>query len=156
MTDSEQIKVTDRSTLVRRVVIYAIILLSVFLLGLIPMWLKARQRGIELETVRLDLRRSQMRGALSAAATDARRGDYEPARQTMSNFFSALSMEVERGKDSALDQTQRDALRPMLAQRDEVITLLARSDPAAADRIADLYASYRKVMGNAPPVTTPH
>jgi len=30
--------------------------------------------------------------------------------------------------------------------RDEIITLLARSDPASADRLSDLYVSYRKNM----------
>jgi hypothetical protein len=72
----------------------------------------------------------------------------------MSDFFSALSSEVDRGEDSALDQAQRDAVRPLLAQRDEVITLLARSDPAAADRLSDLDASYRKATGNPAPLNT--
>ena len=30
--------------------------------------------------------------------------------------------------------------------RDELITLLARSDSAAADRLADLFVAYRKIM----------
>jgi hypothetical protein len=32
-------------------------------------------------------------------------------------------------------------------QRDDLITLLARSDPAAADRLTELYMSFRKAMG---------
>jgi hypothetical protein len=31
--------------------------------------------------------------------------------------------------------------------RDNLITLLARSDPASADRLSDLYLSYQKAMG---------
>lgn len=142
---------TERVPLWKRLGVYAIILGIGFLLGLVPMWLKARERAKELETTRVELRRSQMRSALSAAALDARRGEYEPARRAMSDFFTGLSSEVDRGEDSALDQVQRDAVRPLLVQRDEIITLLARSDPAAADRLADLDASYRKAMGNAPP-----
>ena len=147
---------SDRRTggvpLWKRLGIYAIILGIGFLLGLVPMWLKARERAKELETTRVELRRSQMRSALSAAALDARRGEYEPARRSMSDFFTGLSSEVDRGEDSVLDQVQRDAVRPLLTQRDEIITLLARSDPAAADRLADLDASYRKAMGSTPPV----
>ena len=153
LTDTE--RRTGSTPLLKRVVIYAVILGAVFLLGLVPMWLKARKRAAELETTRVELRRSQMRSALSAAALDARRGDYEPARKSMSDFFTVLSSEVERGEASALDQTQREAVRPFLSQRDEIITLLARNDPAAADRLAALDASYRKATGNAQPLSTP-
>jgi hypothetical protein len=38
-------------------------------------------------------------------------------------------------------------VQPLFAGRDEVITLLARSDPAAADRLSDLFAAYRKAVG---------
>lgn len=153
LTDSE--RRTWGSTLWKRVIAYVLILVTVFLLGLVPMWLRARQRGKELDATRVELRRSQMRSALSAAALDARRGDYEPARKAMSDFFTALSKELEHSENSALDQTQRDAVRPLLSQRDEIITLLARSDPAAADRLADLDASYRKAMGSAQPFSSP-
>jgi hypothetical protein len=44
-------------------------------------------------------------------------------------------------------QQQRDALLPLLAPRDELITLLARSDPASADRLSNLYVVVRKVLG---------
>lgn len=96
-----------------------------------------------------------MRSALSAAALDARRGEYEPARKATSDFFTTLSSELDRVEDPALDQTQKDAVRPLLGQRDELITLLARSDPAAADRLSNLDATYRKATENAQPVSTP-
>lgn len=137
----------------KRLLVYAGILVIGFLLGIVPMWLTARQRSKELETTRAELRRSQMRSALSAAAVDARRGDYEPARKAMSDFFMALGTELDSGEGSALDQTQRDAARPLLAKRDEIITLLARSDPAAADRLSDLDSAYRKATENTPPPT---
>lgn len=133
----------------KRLGIFALIFVIGFLLGVVPMLLSARQTAKELETTRAELRRSQMRSALSAAANDARRGDYEPARKSMSDFFTALSRELDRGEDSALDQAQQGAVRPLLTQRDELITLLARSDPAAADRLSNLDAAYRKATGNA-------
>jgi hypothetical protein len=135
----------------KRLLVYLLILVIGFVLGIVPMWLTAHRLAKELEATKAELQRSQMRSALSAAAVDARRGDYEPARKAMSDFFTTLSSELDRGEESALDQTQRDAVRPLLAQRDELITLLARSDPAAADRLSDLDSAYRKAMGNAPP-----
>ena len=134
----------------KRLGVYALIFVIGFLVGLLPMWLNAHRTAKQLETTQAELRRTQMRSALSAAALDARRGDYEPARKAMSDFFTALNTELDRGDDSTLNQTQRDAVRPLLTQRDELITLLARSDPAAADRLSNLDASYRKATSATP------
>lgn len=135
----------------KRLLVYAVILVIGVLLGLVPMWLNAHRIAKELEATKAELQRTQMRSALSSAAVDARRGDYEPARKAMSDFFTALSTELDRGEDSTLEQAQKEAVRPLLAQRDEIITLLARNDPAAADRLSDLDSSYRKATGNTPP-----
>jgi hypothetical protein len=39
-------------------------------------------------------------------------------------------------------------MQPLFAGRDDLITLLARSGPASADRLTDLYVSYRKIMNS--------
>lgn len=145
---------TAGNPLLKRLGVYALILVIGFLVGLVPMWLSAHRSAKALEAAQAELRRIQMRSALSAAAVDARRGDYEPARKAMSDFFSGLSTELDRGEESALDRTQQDAVRPLLVQRDEIITLLARSDPAAADRLSDLDSAYRKATGTTAPVNT--
>ena len=142
-----------RHAWLKRIAIYAVVLIAVFLIGFLPMWLRSRERGRERDSARRELRVSRMANMLSAAVIDARRGDYEPARQSASDFFTTLSTEVN-SDSSALDRAQRENVRPSLAQRDEVITLLARSDPASADRLAELYVSYRKAMGNATALNT--
>ena len=131
----------------RRVPLYAGLLLAVFLLGFVPMWLRARTADRSLVETKHRLTLATMRGSLASAAIDARRGDYEPARQSASQFFTALRAEIDKGATSDLTQPQRDAAQQLFAGRDEIITLLARSDPAAADRLSDLYAAYRNVMG---------
>jgi hypothetical protein len=35
----------------------------------------------------------------------------------------------------------------LLAQRDDLITLLARGDPASAERLAAAYVQFRKTLG---------
>ena len=134
-----------RTSLVRRVAIYAAVLIVVFLLGLVPMWLKARLCAGSLAVAghQLDLVRTQ--NALASAAVDARRGDYEPARQAASQFFNSLGAEVDKGDESQFTLAQREGMKPLFARRDEIITLLARSDPAAADKLSDLYVAYRKL-----------
>ena len=146
MSEDVRSKPIKPSPPVRRIGIYAAVLLVVFLLGFIPMWLKANERASNLAAAQRELRLLQVQNTLSSAVIDARRAEYEPARQAASNFFTLLRAEVDRASDSALTQPQRERLNPLFTERDELITLLARSDPASADRLSDLYVSYRKVM----------
>lgn len=55
-------------------------------------------------------------------------------------------MESETG---AFNAKQLAAAQPILAQRDETITLLARNDAAAVDRLTDLYFAFMQ-MKNTP------
>lgn len=73
-------------------------------------------------------------------------GNYELARQGTSDFFSNLTIEVERG--SIFNDAQVTQLRPLLQERDDTITALARSDPYSADRLTKLYNQYREAISN--------
>lgn len=147
MSDEEVQPVQYKSPpLLRRIVIYAGVLFVVFLLGFIPMWVKARQSANSLAATERQLTLVSLQSSLASAVIDARRGDYEPARQTASQFFTSLRAEIDKGDASSFTQAQRTGLQALFAGRDELITLLARSDPASADRLSDLYVAYRKVM----------
>jgi hypothetical protein len=87
-----------------------------------------------------------MQNALGAAAIDARRGDFETARLEASGFFTLLRAETSKGVGSALSQAQIAGLQSLFAQRDEIITLLARGDTASADVLSDVYVSFRKLL----------
>ena len=130
----------------RRVIVYAGLLLVVFLLGFAPMWLKSREYSNRLSEAENRLGITLIENTLASAVIDARRGDYESARQAASVFFTSLRAETDKGEDSALSPAQRDELRPLFIPRDEIITLLARGEPASADRLLELYVSYRAVM----------
>ena len=130
----------------RRVIIYAALLLIAFLLGFVPMWLTSRESSSRLSEAEHQLSLAQMQNALASAVIDARRGEYESARLAASNFFTSLWAEIDRGDASAFSLAQREGVQPLFTRRDEIITLLARSDPASADRLSDLYVSYRKIM----------
>lgn len=139
---------TGKSTpLVRRIVIYGAVLLVAFLLGLVPMWLKARQYAGSLAESDRQLFLVRMQHNLASAAIDARRGEYEPARQAASQFFTSVRAEIDEGDASDMTQAQRQGVTPLLAGRDELITMLARSDPASADRLSELYVNYRAALG---------
>ncbi len=130
----------------QRFIIYASVLLVVFLLGFVPMWLKARSATSDLVETKHQLVLVSLQSNLASAVIDARRGDYEPARQAASQFFTSLRAEIDQGDASNFTKTHKEGMQPLFAGRDEVITLLARSDPAPADRLSDFYVASRKVM----------
>jgi hypothetical protein len=116
------------------------------------MWLKASSAASQRDAARRELQLSRIQNMLASSAIDAQRGEYEPARQEASDFYTALREQLDRnGADAALTSQQRDNLQPLLKERDEMITLLARSDPAAAPRLLDAHATFRKAILSVPP-----
>ena len=148
MSTTEEQKTSQTDPRMKRIAIFAAIVVIAFLVGLVPMGLKAWSRANERDSARRELRLCKLQSLLASATVSARRGDYEPARQATSDFFSALHSQLEPASgQSDLTPQQRDALRPLMNDRDNLITLLARGDPASADRLADLYLSYQKTIG---------
>jgi hypothetical protein len=146
MSNDAQPKPAKANSLTRRVTLYAVLPLVAFLLGFVPMWLKYRECSASLSQAERQLSLARIQNALASAVINARRGDYEPARQAASDFFTSLRTETDRGNESALSQVQREGVQALFNQRDEIITLLARGDPAVLDRLSDTYVSYREIM----------
>ena len=121
-----------------------------FILGFAPMWLTARARAGERDAARQSLRVAQIENALAAAVIFARLGEYEPARVAASAFYTDLQAEVDRAA-SGFGTASRGALHEILADRDAVITILARSDGAAAERLAMTYIAYRRAAESRSP-----
>jgi len=131
----------------RRYLIYAVVLILVFLAGFVPMWLNARSCSKDLSRTERQLNAAAIENLLASAAIDAQRGDYEPARQAASSFFTSLGSEIDKEMESAYSPAQKQALPSLFDSRDEIITLLARSDPASAERLTQLYVFYRDISG---------
>ena len=146
MSEEVQPKPVKSSPVMQRILIYAGVLLVVFLLGLVPMWLRARAAGNRLAEAERNLILATIQNDVASAAIDARRAEYEPARQKVSQFFTTLQAETAKGDSSGYTRAQRDQLQKLFAGRDELVTLVARSDPASADRLTDLFVTYRKIM----------
>jgi hypothetical protein len=141
---SEPVKKTTRRML--GFILYVALLLAVFLRGFVPRWLKFRRCSCSLSDTERQLGLAKMQNSLAAAAFDAQREDYEAARVAASDFFTALRTETDKGSDSALSQGKVVGLLPLLARRDEIITLLARGDASSADLLADAYVSFRRLV----------
>lgn len=130
-----------------RRILLLVALIVVYLAGFIPTWLKLRDQTAQRQKSEQALSITRMVKDLGSAAIDARRGQYEAARLEASAFLTAARFEIDQGDKSPLNRDQRQALGPLLGSRDQLITLLARSDPAAADQLSNLYVAVRKVLG---------
>lgn len=135
-----------QNPVIRKVVIAVVALLVAFLLGFIPMWLRARDSANRLAQAQHELKRASLENTLAAAAINARRGEYEQARQAASDFYTSLRNDYDNETNSPLTAGQKQNLNPLFARRDEIITLLARNDPAAADHLSEIYFSFRQIV----------
>ena len=127
--------------------IYALILLIVFLLGFVPMWLQKREVSQNLETTQKQLYKSEIKGLLTTAIVEARRGEYESARKNTSDFYTRLRSEIDRGDESVYTKVERERINAVFANRDVIITMLAQRDPASAERLTDIYSNYQAALG---------
>ena len=145
-------------------------LIAGLLIGFVPMWVRSRRssRSLSEATGQSVLARTQnahalalaeqqltlarMQNTLASAAIDARRGDYESARQAASSFFTSLRAEANKADDSTFSPAQRAGVEPVFTRRDEIISLLARNDPAATERLSDLYVSFRETLSGQRPM----
>lgn len=132
----------------KQIALYVTLCLGFFLLGFVPMWLKAGNAMEQRDAAQREVRLGQLQSTLASALIKVERGEYEPARQLTSEFYTNLRGQVDADDTSVFTPAQREELRPLLHERDDVITLLARSDPAASERLFAIYLSYQKVSGN--------
>jgi hypothetical protein len=144
-----QPKPVNSTPLLWQVGFYMALLLVVkvaFLLGFVPMWLKFRQCARSLFETERQLSLARIHNALISAVIEVWQNNYEPARQAASDFFTFLRVETDKGDEAALSPAQRESVQLLFVQRDEIITLLAQSDPSAVGRLAELYGVYREIM----------
>jgi hypothetical protein len=154
MSNAAQVKArpakSARATtpLMMRIISYALLALVFFLLGFLPLWATGRETAAQVSRLEQALRLADLQNALSVAVIGAQQGEYEPARQAASGFYMALQAEIDRGQASVFSPAEQTALRPLFDERDDVIALLARRDPAAASRLAALYQTYHRIVAS--------
>ena len=153
MADPEN--VPQKNQRVQRIATRLTVAFAAFLLGFLPMWLTARMHERERDAAQRALSRATIEHALAAAAVHAGRGDYEAAHRMVSDFYAALLREVGRA-DQVPPGASGDALRRLLAQREELMALVARRDATAARRLADSYVDYQRASAIVPRSATGH
>ena len=121
---------------------YGICFLAGVLIALVPTGIGLVQTQRERDALQRQLRVANLEMNLASAAVMARHGDYTAARDAASRFFTDARQAVDSG-DTMLTAGQRTYLQSALADRDALITLLARGDPAGAERSTAMYVAHR-------------
>lgn len=134
----------------RIITIAAAAALVAFLLGFVPQWSRANRLSDNLEDTRLQLRTAQIENRIGAALAESLRSNYERSRQLMTTVFSDL--QGVRGQVAPAQQKEVDAI---LAQRDEIVTLLARAAPESSQRLMLIHTRYHNALSGEAPATTP-
>jgi hypothetical protein len=117
------------------------IALVAFLLGFLPQWSRANGLRDRLAESRQDLRMAHVEGQIGAALTEALRSNYERSRQLMTEVYATLQAAAP-----SLEGTQRREVEAILAQRDEMVTLLARAAPESSQRVMLIYTRYHNAF----------
>jgi hypothetical protein len=141
-------KISELNIPLRRVALFATLALGFFLLGFAPMWLKATRAIEQRDAAQRVVRLGQLQNTLAAALIEVQRGQYEPARQLTSDFYTDLRRQVDSDNGTLLTSGEREGFRSLLTERDELITLLARSDTAGQDRLFAVYSTYTKLANS--------
>ena len=126
----------------RQIRTYGIYFLAGLLIGLIPTGIRLVQTQGERDALQQQLQVANLEMNLAGAALLARHGDYTAARDAASRFFNDARQAVDAG-DDMLTAAQRASLQSALADRDALITLLARGDAAGAERSTTMYVAHR-------------
>ena len=132
----------------RRVALYATIAGGFFLLGFVPTSLKTTDAIEQRDAAQRGVRLAQLHNTLATAVINVQRGQFEPARQLTSDFYINLRRQIDSDSGSLFTASQREALTMLLSERDELVTLLARSDPSAIERLFKVYATYSRITNN--------
>src|SRR5688572_29567705 len=74
----------------RLVILYVTLSLVFFLLGFVPMWFKVNDAVEQRDAAQRQVLLTQLENRLGTAMVDVQRGEYEPARQTTSDFYTDL------------------------------------------------------------------
>lgn len=122
-----------------------LLLLVAFGAGFVPQWLAARQLRESLKTTSMELRLATLHRELGVASHEAQRNNYASAGEAASRFFNECA-QLANTEPFAGDDRTRVALLGYASQRDEVMALLAASDPTARDRLASLYLTMNGVL----------
>jgi len=122
----------------KKVIIALVVLAAVYLLGYLPSYWSARTA--EKRWAQLEQQSSLVRlhGQLGMASFEANRNNYHNAAEYSNLFFNGLKTTIDKTSDAAL----KEKLQAVSASGDQITEYLAKADPAAKEKLAQMYADF--------------
>lgn len=131
---------------------YVAILLALLLVALLVfVVMTIRSTNAQLRTYRREIQAQQLQSTLASALIDADRAEYEQARQSAGDFYSALEREFA-SDDPLLSPQQREAMVSLLARKQAVLQMLANKDPQSVGELSAAYDSCRRAIKSFQPL----
>lgn len=124
---------------VRKVALFAILALTAFLAGFMPMKKLSNELAAQLAQLQQQVDFLKLQNKLVELFLEVEQKNFGAARPISTAFFN----EARRLADSASDAEHRRRLEQILSRRDEITADLASTNPATADKLKAMYAALR-------------
>ncbi len=115
------------------------------LVGVLLQYARVERAQQQVADASAALQAARLEATLSAAVIEAQGGRFEVARQHASDFYTGLQRRLLPVTDGA----PQSELRTMLAERDSIITALARNDPASPGTLEGVLIRLRQTVHRA-------
>ena len=134
-----------------KLVLWLILLLAAFLIGLVPQYLQKEQLRAQLETdtehvksMEVELKMAELRDVCGLMLLEVLRRNYGSAQDYSTTYFEKLREAAENPENSS----RKKDLEELLGNRDSVTSALAQGDPASATQIQALFARTYQITRN--------
>ena len=124
-----------------KTIVAAIALITVFLVGFVPQYVKVNRLENELRQSRQEATGAELRDLIGFAYVQASQKNYGLAAETSSRFFSR----VREVANQTQDANRRKGLDDLLALRDSVTAALAKGDASVVGDLQQLFVKARQV-----------
>jgi hypothetical protein len=124
-----------------RLLLYAIVLVVVFLLGFVPQYLKSYRLTAEVQTLSWQNKVGAARDLIGLTFLELSKNNFGVAAQHASQFFNQIRLL----NGEAIEPAQRDLLQQIGAQRDAVTAGLAQADPAVRAPVQEIFSQMHQL-----------
>jgi hypothetical protein len=130
-----------------RLLLYAILLSTVFLLGFIPQYLKSSRLSKEVQTLTWQNRIGTARDLIGLTFLEVSNNNFGVASGHAAQFFNQIRLI----NSEAADPAQRELLQQIASRRDAVTAGLAKADPAVKQQVQEIMTQTHQIGSGRPP-----
>jgi hypothetical protein len=127
----------------RTILVTALLMLTAFLVGFLPNYIKGQRLANELQEARQESARAELRDVAGLLYLQASQRDYGLAATTSTRFFERTRELVNQESDPS----RRKSLEDLLSLRDQVTSQLAKGEPGVLNDLQALFLKTRQATG---------